>query len=138
MRADPPFYFSERELVEIHDRVIGLLGGMPGIRDRGALASCCAQPQTAVFDVERFPTIFDKAAAYCFFIVRNHPFFDGNKRTGLVAALTILIDHGFKPIFDEDEMYKLVVGVATGDTELEELTAVFRGACDLGQQDTAH
>lgn len=138
MPANPSFYLSEQELVEIHDRVIGLLGGMAGIRDRRALASCYAQPQTAVFGVERFPTIFDKAGAYCFFIVRHHPFFDGNKRTGLVAALTFLKAHGFKPIFDENEMYNLIIRVVTGEGELEELTAVFRGACDLGQEDTVH
>ena len=136
MPANPSFYLSEQELVEIHDRVIGLFGGMAGIRDRGALASCTAQPQTAVFGVERFPTIFDKAAAYCFFIVRGHPFFDGNKRTGLMAALTFLTKHGFKWIFDKNEMYNLIIRMAAGEADLEELAVVFRDACHAGEQDT--
>lgn len=99
---------------------------MTGVRDEGALASCLAQPKTAVFGEERFPTIFDKAAAYCYFIVRMHPFFDGNKRTGLVAAITFLLDHGISPLFDENEMYDVMIRVANGQIEIDGLADVFR------------
>jgi death-on-curing protein len=103
---------------------------MLGVRDAGALASCISQPKTAVFGVERFPTLYDKAAAYCYFIVRLHPFFDGNKRAGLLAAITFLLDHGTTPFFDENEMFKLIIRVATGEAELEELGVAFRQACE--------
>ena len=119
-------YLSEDEIVDLHYRVIGRFGGMPGIRDEGALASCVAQPKTAVFGGERFTTIFDKAAAYCFFIARMHPFFDGNKRTGLVAAITFLLDHGITPVFDENEMYDVTIRVARGQIEIDSLADVFR------------
>jgi death-on-curing protein len=104
---------------------------MPGVRDSGALASCVAQPKTAVFGEERFPTVFDKAAAYCFFIVRMHPFFDGNKRTGLVAAITFLLDHGISPEFDQNEMYDVMIRVANGQIEIDELAQVF---CRTGRR----
>jgi len=91
-----------------------------------ALASCVAQPKTAVFGEERFPTIFDKAAAYCHFIVRLHPFLDGNKRTGLVAAITFLLDHGATPGFDESEMYDAILRIVCGRMEIEELANLFR------------
>ena len=108
---------------------------MPGVRDRAALASCAAQPKTAVFGTERFPTVFDKAAAYCFFIVRLHPFFDGNKRTGLVAAITFLLDNGVTPAFDEEEMYRAIDGVARGTVDLEDLVLAFRNGQNPENQD---
>jgi len=89
-----------------------------------------AQPKTTVFGVQRFPTIFDKAAAYCFFIITMHPFLDGNKRTALVAAITFLLDHGVTPVFKEDTMYDTLIRVATGGCDFDELTAVFRRACE--------
>jgi len=132
-------YLTESEIVELHERVIGQFGGMPGIRDRGALASCASQPMTAVFGVERFPSVHEKAAAYCFFIIRLHPFFDGNKRAGLVAAIAFLIDHGVTPIFDENEMFDLIIRVATGKAELDDLTVAFRRAdCADANPDDAH
>lgn len=126
MPIDDSSYLTDAELVEIHDRVIGLIGGMSGLRDTAALASCVAQPKTAVFGQERFLTLFDKAAAYCYFIVRLHPFFDGNKRTGLVAAITFLLDQGMKPVFDEDEMYDAIIDVATGKLGVEDLATLLR------------
>ena len=101
---------------------------MAGIRDPAALESCVAQPKTAVFGKEPFPTVFDKAAAYCFFIVRLHPFFDGNKRTGFLAARTFLLDNGYAPIFDEDEIYELIIAVVRHEAEIEDLASLFRRA----------
>ncbi len=101
---------------------------MAGIWDSGALDSCVAQPQTAVFGHERFPTVYDKAAAYCYFIVRAQPFFDGNKRAGLLAALHYLLTAGVTPILDQDETYRLITGAATGQVEMEELADSFRKA----------
>lgn len=98
---------------------------MTGVRDRAALQSCVAQPKTAVFGAERFSTVYEKAAADCYFIVRLHPFFDGNKRTGLVAAITFLLDNGIPPVFDEEEMYRIIDGVARGKLDLEDVAAAF-------------
>lgn len=123
---ESPRYLSNEEILELHERVIGLHGGKPGVRDPAALESCVAQPKTAVFGKEAFPTVFDKAAAYCFYIVRLHPFFDGNKRTGFMAALTFLLDAGVKPTSDEDELFDAIVGITTGDTEVDDLASLFR------------
>lgn len=126
-------YLDIDEVIQIHEKLIGLTGGMFGIRDRGALESSLAQPKMIAFGKERFPNLIEKAAAYCFFIVRNHPFFDGNKRTGLVAAITFLLDHGVKPIFDEDEMYKVIIGVAKGEMDVDELSTIFHDT--ISEQD---
>ena len=124
-----PPYLSEDEIVELHDRVIGLLGGKRGLRDPDALRSCVAQPKTAVFGVERFPTIFDKAAAYCFYLVRLHPFFDGNKRTAFLAARTFLFDGGFVPHFDTDETYQMMISLVEGKSDIDRLASFFRTKC---------
>ena len=108
-----PRYLSRDELLDLHDGMMRRYGGMPGVRDEANLDSCRVLPQTHVFDVERFPTLIEKAAAYCFFIVRNHPFFDGNKRTGFAAALHFLRINGVQPWFDEDEAYNVIMGVAS-------------------------
>jgi len=127
---EAPSYLYKEEITELHDRVIGLIGGMPGIRDHAALESCVAQPKTAVFGKERLPSVFDKAAAYCFFIIRLHPFFDGNKRTGLLAALTFLLDSGVTPTFDENQMYETIDAVARSEGDIADLASLFREAGD--------
>ncbi|MHC4697370.1 MAG: type II toxin-antitoxin system death-on-curing family toxin [Planctomycetota bacterium] len=129
MQPEDPAYLSEQEIVEVHRWVIGRIGGKTGIRDRNALESCVAQPKTAVFGTERFATVFEKAAAYCYYIIRLHPFLDGNKRTGLTDAIVFLLDNGWRPSFDEDEMYRTITHVATGDVDIDELASVFEEAC---------
>ena len=121
-----PAYLSREEVLELHARVIGLYGGMPGVRDEGALASYLAQPQTQVFGHERFATLHEKAAAYCFFIVRNHPFFDGNKRTGFIAALHFLLVNDVTPQFDEDRLYDVILAAANGKSGVQELARAFQ------------
>lgn len=115
-------------MIALHDRTVTLYGGMQGVRDRGALKASLAQPQIHVFGHERFSDLYDKAAAYCFFIVRNHPFFDGNKRTGFLASLHFLRKNGIQLLIDQDEAYKAIVGVVTGEIEVEELAAIFRSS----------
>ena len=58
MDPPPPAYLSADDIVTLHDRIIGLIGGMPGVRDADALESCVAQPQTTVFGHEWFPSIY--------------------------------------------------------------------------------
>ena len=119
--ADPPSYLWVDEVLQLHSWVIRRYGGMPGVRDMGALDSSLAQPRMVAFGVERFPSLYDKAAAYCFFIVRNHPFFDGNKRAGFLAALHFLSKNGVAPSRDEDSLYRAISGVADGSVGIEAL-----------------
>lgn len=123
---DAASYLTEQAIVQLHERIIERSAGKHGVHNPAALESCVAQPKTAVFGVERFPTIFDKAAAYCFFIVRLHPFFDGNKRTGLAAAVMYLLKRGIEPTFGKDEMYNAIHAVARGEAEIDDLAAIFR------------
>lgn len=126
MDAESRSYLSAEDIIGLHDGIVALIGGMLGVRDRRALEACVAQPKTAVFEHERFETLAEKAAAYCFFIVRDHPFFDGNKRTGFLAALHFLLTNGVEPVIDEEEMFDAIHAVARGQLDVEGLAAVFR------------
>lgn len=69
-----------------HDDAIMMYGGSVGIRDLGLLESALAQPQMVLFGEPLCKDVYEVAAAYCFHIIKNHPFIDGNKRTGMLAA----------------------------------------------------
>jgi death-on-curing protein len=119
---------TTQEAIELHDHALRDYGGGLGIRDAAVLQSSLAQPTTAVFGEERYPTLHEKAAAYCFFIIRNHPFVDGNKRTGLLTALHFLLTNGRTPVFNKDEAYAVLTRVAAGDTDFETLSSLFERA----------
>jgi death-on-curing protein len=119
-------YVSEQEVVALHDDALREFGGKPGILDAAALCSSLALPKTAVFGTERFPTIIEKAAAYCYFIARNHPFVDGNKRTAFLTALHFLRKNGLTPRFDPAVTYDVLTRVAAGTGTLEELNSLFQ------------
>ena len=106
------------------------------MRDPRALESCVAQPRMVVSDHERFASMSEKAAAYCFFLVRNHPFFDGNNRAGCLAALHFLLLNDITPIFAEDEAYDVIAAVAKGEAGLEELARLFGKA--IGTEESPH
>jgi len=83
------------------------------------LESAVALPATACFGVEVYPTVFDKAAAYLFYISRNHAFIDGNKRTATAAMLAFLRVNGESTRYDAAALTEFVVGVASGDIPWE-------------------
>jgi death-on-curing protein len=118
-------FLSIEEVIEIHTSMIQDYGGLDGIRDMGLLLSAIEMPKAAMFGEYLHPSIFDKAAAYLFHIVSNHPFLDGNKRTGSAAALVFLEMNKIAIEFEEREFEELVVRVAEGKAEKEELSAYF-------------
>ena len=87
MSANDPLFLDVDDVLEIHAAQLEVYGGGAGLRDRGLLESAVAQPQSS-FDGELVHEgLFAMAAAYLFHIVSNHPFVDGNKRTGMLAAI---------------------------------------------------
>jgi len=96
-------------------------GGKRGLRDDGLLESALAQPQ-ASFDGEYVhQDLFHMAAAYGFHICQNHPFFDGNKRTALIAMYMFLYVNGYKVVADKKSLYALIMDLANGQITKEEL-----------------
>jgi len=77
-------------VLDLHHQIIARTGGSTGIRDLNGLKSALAQPRMTFGGEDLYPTEVEKASAFGFSLIQNHPFVDGNKRTGTAAALTFL------------------------------------------------
>jgi death-on-curing protein len=84
-------YLTVNEVLEIYTRVVRQSGGAIGIHDLGALESAVAQPRMTFGGEDLYPSIVEKASALGFSLIQNHPFVDGNKRTGHAAMETFLV-----------------------------------------------
>ena len=114
------------EVLEIHRDQIARYGGLPGLRALDLLKSAVAVPQ-ATFDGAFLHTnIFEKAAAYLFHIVGNHPFLDGNKRVGAVACLVFLELNGYEFTAPEKELAEIVFALARGEMAKADITIFVR------------
>ncbi|MDM9385389.1 type II toxin-antitoxin system death-on-curing family toxin [Chlorogloeopsis sp. ULAP01] len=103
------------EVLELHRRVIEQSGGAFGIRDVGLLESAIAQPRMTFGGEELYPSLLEKAAALGFSIIMNHPFVDGNKRTGHAATETFLVLNGIEINASVDEQERVVLAIASGE-----------------------
>lgn len=119
-------FLDIEDVLCMHARELELRGGLPGLRDGGMLESALAMPQAGFGDEYLHTDIFEMAAAYLFHIVMNHPFVDGNKRTGFVAAAVFLDLNGFELELTEQVAYDLVIGVCEGEVTKKRLAAAFR------------
>jgi len=93
------------------------------VRDSGLLSSALARPAASMFGDDTYPGIDRKAAALLESLVRNHPLYDGNKRTGWTLMVAFLWINGFQHDFTADEGFDLVVGVAEGQIDLDRAEA---------------
>jgi death-on-curing protein len=117
--------FHSRAFIEaLHQEQLRLHGGAVGIRDSGLLDSALARPlqKEAYGD----PDIFDLAAAYLFGVLKNHPFVDGNKRTGLAAADLFLYFNGFSLAAVQEDIIQLVLMVSKSEIDEAGAAAFFR------------
>lgn len=112
-------YLTVDEVLVIYDRIMRESGGGTGIRDIGALESAVAQPRMTFGGEEPYPTMFEKAAVLGYSLIQNHPFVDGNKRTGHAAMELFLVLNGQEIIATEDEQYDIILEVAAGETTRE-------------------
>lgn len=108
-------WLLEGVVIAMHGEQIAEHGGSPGIRDAGLLSSALARPQNQA--VSGDPSVFDLAAAYAFGIIRNHPFVDGNKRTGFLAAYVFLNLNGWELMASEAETVAAVLALAANEME---------------------
>lgn len=97
---------------EIHRVAIERFGGSDGLREPGLLESAVAAPQASFGGSSVYADLTEIAAAYLFFLCRNHPFIDGNKRAALGACLVFLRLNGIEPAPDGSNWEQLVLDVA--------------------------
>jgi death-on-curing protein len=109
-----PEFLDVEDVLELHVLQLARYGGAEGIRDQGLLESAVAQPMATFGGELVHDDLFMMAAAYLFHIVQNHPFVDGNKRTGLLAALVFLDLNGISITYGSPSLYELTLGVAEG------------------------
>ena len=108
-------------VIEIHETLIKQFGGISGIRDKNLLISAISRPSSGTKDQEFYPSPAQKAAAIIESIVKNHPFIDGNKRTGYVLMRIVLLEFGFDIKANQDEKYDFVIKIASGQLEYEDI-----------------
>lgn len=110
-------YLTLGEVVELYEQLVRRTGGSSGIRDLRSLESAIAQPKASFGGKDLHPTLVDKAAAFAFSIVGNHPFVDGNKRAGHAAMALFLTLNGHAIQAPVDEQEKLMLDVASGNVD---------------------
>ncbi|MBD2036211.1 type II toxin-antitoxin system death-on-curing family toxin [Leptolyngbya sp. FACHB-321] len=108
-------YLTLIEILELHRRILEQSGGASGIRDMGLLESAIAQPRMTFGGEDLYPSLLEKAAALGFSIIMNHPFLDGNKRTGHAAVETFLVLNGMEINASVDEQEHVVLAIAAGE-----------------------
>ena len=128
MKASPSdcIHLTVEIVREIHGAVLTAFGGADGIRDQGLLESAVAAPQATFAGQSPFSDLIEIAAAYLFYLCRNHAFVDGNKRTAMVAAITFLRLNEIEPSPDGPHWEALVLDVAASRIDRDETTARLR------------
>lgn len=119
-------FLSLSEVLEIHQDQITRYDGSLGVRDLELLKSALGMP-AASFGGEYLHTdIYEMTAAYLFHIVKNHPFIDGNKRVGAVAALVFLALNGYDFTAPQEKFADFVLSVAKGELDKADVTLFIR------------
>ena len=121
-----PVWIDERDTVALHDRVLAIYGGAAGLRDDALLKSALARSQQHYAYTEP-PDIIGLAAVYTAGMVRNHPFVDGNKRTGFIVGILFLEMNGYRFTASEEDAAHAVWELAAGKLDEAGYGAFLRG-----------
>ena len=114
-----PIWLDSQDLYVLHNQLLARFGGLEGIRDEGLLESALYRP-VQKFQYEPNSTLPELAASYSYGIARNHPFFDGNKRSALLAAIVFLGINGMKLHATEEEAVLETLALAAGERTEDE------------------
>jgi len=115
-------YLALNEVLEVHRQVMAQSGGAEGLMHLPALESALAQPQMTFGGEDLYPTLVDKATALGYALIKNHPFLDGNKRTGHAAMEVFLVLNGYEIRAAVDEQERVILQVAASEMDREEFT----------------
>ncbi len=128
MSATPEncFHLTVEIVREIHAEAITRFGGSDGVREMALLESAVAAPQASFGGGSPYQDITEVAAAYLFYLCKNHPFVDGNKRAALGACIVFLRLNGIEPKTDGPEWEVLTLAVAASEIDREETTRRLR------------
>jgi len=116
------FHLTVEIVREIHAEAIARFGGSDGVRDIALLESAVAAPKASFGVKSPYRDLVEVAAAYLFYLCRNHPFIDGNKRAALGSCIVFLRLNGVEPRPDGPEWEELVLAIAAGSLDREQAT----------------
>lgn len=116
-------YLTVPQILFLHARLVDETGGSHGLRDLGLLEAASARPQAAFEGEELYPDLFSKAGALMDSLINNHPFVDGNKRTGIAAAGLFLQQNGYRLTATNPELEAFTLKVASGQIRVSEIAA---------------
>ena len=111
------------DILNIHEFLINKFGGSHGVRDKNLLKSAIARPFQTFDKKDLYKSHVEKAAALIESIVSNHPFIDGNKRTGYVLMRLYLMQNGLDIVATQDDKYKFVIAIASGSLSFEKIVS---------------
>ena len=119
-------YLTPEQILFLHARLITETGGSHGVRDINLLLSAVGRPQASFDKQDLYPDVFFKAAALMDSLIRNHPFVDGNKRTGISAAGIFLIQNGYQLTALNAELESLMLVVSQSQKTISEIAVWFQ------------
>lgn len=125
MTSDEPIWIEARDALALHERLLALHGGAEGLRDEGLLNSALARARQA-YTYAGHADIIDMASACTSGIVKNHPFLDGNKRTGFVVGILFLELNGYLFTASEAAATEAVLALAAGMLDEAAYTSFLR------------
>ncbi|MEM1326033.1 MAG: type II toxin-antitoxin system death-on-curing family toxin [Bacteroidota bacterium] len=115
--------------LRIHSILIKQYGGSAGVRDLNSVESAINRPYSTFGGNDLYPTVIEKAAAIAESIIKNHPFIDGNKRTGYALMLLTLMDQNIDILVGEDAKYDFVIQIASGQLDFNEIVIWIKQNC---------
>lgn len=112
---------TEQQILAVHSMMIEMTGGVDGVRDNSLLDSALNAPFQTFDGKELYPALLSKAAVMCRSIISNHPFVDGNKRTGIHVTLIFLELNGIELQYSQNELIELGFGVASSQLSSDDI-----------------
>jgi death on curing protein len=125
--VNDPVWIEREDCLEFHTALLARFGGLEGVRDMDLLESALARPLQLIAYGQ--PDLFDLAASYAHGIVKNHPFLDGNKRSGLMAAALFIEINGHVFEAPEEQAVLMTLGLAAGEVDADGYAAWLRDSC---------
>lgn len=112
---------TKKVVLRLHELSIIKFGGAQGIRDEGLMESAIARPYQTFEGEDLHPTVYENAAAMAESIIINHPFIDGNKRTGFLTMLALLKVGDLKIVASNEAIYNFTIQISTGEIKFDEI-----------------
>lgn len=119
------------DVLEFHEKLTQEYGNLTGIRDYGLLELSIAAPFQSAFEQEAYETIFDKAAKLAVGIIKNHPFIDGNKRTGIHAMFVLLYINNILLNLSQKDIENLAIDIADNKIDEKELSKKLKSHANI-------